>query len=163
MQLSGTIHTFSKPTKLFVLFFTLSLAFGYFAGYKFLFMNTGFTPAGIETNYNGNEDSEDAEEMKFKKSEREIMSIIHNHVLSLSVLFFALGLILLTTSLSNGWKAFLLVEPFVSLILTFGGIWLMWAEVTWFKYIVMVSGISITLTVASMVLIIVWQLYFRKK
>lgn len=126
-------------------------------------MTTGFTPSGIETNYNGNEADEEVSEMKFKKSEKELMTIIHDHVLSLSVLFFVLGLVLLTTSLGPGWKTFLLVEPFVSLVLTFGGIWLMWAGVGWFKYVVMLSGISLTLTVAAMVIIILWQLYFVKK
>ena len=41
-------------------------------------------------------------------------------------------------------KWFLLIEPFASTIITFGGIYLLWLELTWVKYIIMFSGFLIT-------------------
>ena len=46
----------------------------------------------IETHYLGNENDEDAEIMKFKKNEREILTIVHGHILSMSVIFFFIGI-----------------------------------------------------------------------
>ena len=164
MQLNGLIHTFPKTVKLFLLFFLLALSFGFFTGFKFLKHTTKLSSTGIEQNYNGNQKlQKDGEEMLFKKSESDIMTIIHTHALSMSLIFFALGIILLTTSINAKLKLFLLIEPFISIIITFGGIWLMWKEVNWFKYIVMISGIFLTASFVIIVLIILWQLLISTK
>jgi hypothetical protein len=110
----------------------------------------------------GNEDDENAEVMKFKKSKKDIVTMVHNHVLSLSIIFLLLGGLLLLTNLSPILKKILIVEPFISLLLTFGGIWVMWSGVLWFKYIIMLSGILMTATFTASVLIILFQL-LRKK
>ncbi len=47
------------------------------------------TAVGMQENYNGNEDHPDIMEMKFKKSAREMLTIVHTHVLSLSLIFMA--------------------------------------------------------------------------
>ncbi|MDA9563704.1 hypothetical protein N9R81_03390 [Flavobacteriales bacterium] len=159
MEISGLLHRLPKSAKLFIFFFTLSLAFGYGMGYKFLVKTTELSPAGIETNYNGNEEDEAATEMKFKKSEGEILTIIHTHAVSMSLLFFALGAIICITSIPEKLKAYLVVEPFVSIICTFGGIWFLWKDVEWMKYVVMISGILMTLSVVLMVLIIIQQTF----
>ena len=158
MKIHGLIHPLPNSAKYFILFFTLSLSFGYGMGYKFLVKNTGLSPSGIETNYNGNEEEEEAEEMKFKKSEREILTIIHTHVISMSLIFFALGSIICITSIPEKLKTYLVVEPFISVILTFGGIWLLWKDILWMKYVVMFSGILMTVSIVTMVGVIFWQL-----
>jgi hypothetical protein len=110
-------------------------------------------------NYLGNENShEEEDKMIFKKSEQEILTIIHTHVVSFSLIFFALGLILLAADISRPVKFFLLIEPFVSVFLTFGGIWMLWKEIHWFKYVVMVSGISMTVSYYTTVALILFQL-----
>ncbi len=100
--------------------------------------------------------------MKFKKTEREILTIVHNHILSMSVIFFLLSLILATTSINKKLKYFLMVEPFVSIILTFGGIYLLWSGVIWFKYIVIFSGLLLTLSFILATFSIIYQLLFSK-
>ena len=118
---------------------------------------------GVETHYLGNEADEDAEIMKFKKNEREILTIVHNHILSLSVIFFLLSLILATTSINKKLKYFLMLEPFLSILLTFGGIYLLWKGVVWFKYVVIFSGSLMTATFVVSTLSILYQLFFSKK
>ena len=48
------------------------------------------------------------------------------------------------------------VSFFISIILTFGGIWLLWKEITWFKYVVMVSGSLLTITFLTSISLIFW-------
>lgn len=159
MELHGKIHTLPKPAKLLVGFFIVTLSFGYFTGLRFVNENTNNTTQGIEEHYLGNEDDEDADIMRFKKSEKEIITTVHNHVVSMSLIFLALGGILLLTSINPMLKKFLIVEPFVSIILTFGGIWVMWSGVLWFKYIVIFSGILLTITFTTSVVLILSQLF----
>ncbi len=160
MKLSGTIHILPKNIKVFIVLFLIALSFGFFTGFSFLHITTSLTPDGIENHYMGNEDDENAEEMIFKKSEREILNIIHTHVLSISLIFLTLGSILTTTSVNKKLKAFLLIEPFVSIVLTFGGIWILWKEILWFRYVIMLSGILLTASFIMIVCLILWQLIF---
>jgi hypothetical protein len=159
MELHGKIHELSKQAKLLIGFFIVTLSFGYFVGLRFVQENTNYTTNGIEEHYTGNENDENAAIMKFKKSEKEIISMVHNHVISMSVIFLILGAILLITSLPNKLKKVLIIEPFISILLTFGGIWLMWSGVLWFKYIVIISGILLTLTFSVSVIFILMQLF----
>ncbi|MGB0887126.1 MAG: hypothetical protein ACPGSL_03290 [Vicingaceae bacterium] len=163
MELNGLIHAIPKPAKLLVGFFIVTLSFGYFTGLRFVNENTNNTTQGIEEHYLGNEDNEDAEIMRFKKSEKEIITTVHNHVVSMSLIFLALGGILLITSINPMLKKFLIVEPFVSIILTFGGIWLMWSGVLWFKYVIICSGILLTITFTTSAILILTQLFKQSK
>lgn len=159
MELHGKIHQLPKSAKLLVVFFILTLSFGYFVGLRFVNENTNSTVDGIEEHYLGNETDEEAEVMKFKKAEKEIITTVHNHVTSMSLIFLTLGVILLLTSIPKGLKKFLIVEPFISILLTFGGIWLLWSGVLWFKYVIIFSGTLLTLTFTTSVMLILLQLF----
>lgn len=162
MQFEGKIQELSKSAKMLLVCFLITLSFGFYTGLLFINENTNSTFNGVEEHYLGNEDDENAEVMKFKKSKKDIVTLVHNHVLSLSVIFFLLGGLLLLTNLSPILKKILIVEPFISLLLTFGGIWVMWSGILWFKYVIMLSGILMTATFTTSVLIILFQL-MRKK
>jgi hypothetical protein len=156
MHFLNGISAFPKYVRQFIFFFTLALAFGYFSGFKFLMGNTDLSSSGVEAHYNGNEDDETAETMIFKKTENEILTTIHGHAVSFSLIFLALGSIVLTLPIKRKLKRFLLIEPFLSIILTFGGIWLLWKEITWFKYVIMVSGTLLTVTFLISIVLIFW-------
>ena len=140
MNLNGAVGNMSLQFRVFVVCFVLVLNVGFFTGFNFVRVTTSLNANGIEQNYLGNEEDEDAEIMHFKKSEQEVLTLVHNHILSLSLIFFVLGALLYMTNVNSKTKAFLMFEPFVSLLLTFGGIYLLWKGVTWFKYIIMISG-----------------------
>lgn len=144
MQLNGLLQTFPTHVKLFIAAFVVVLTVGYVTGLTFVRQTDSDSPEGIEENYLGNEEVEDAEVMKFEKGAREMLTIIHTHILSMSFIFFLLGGLVSMTSLPKKLKSFLMVEPFVSILLTFGGIWLLWMGYDWMKYIVMFSGILMT-------------------
>jgi hypothetical protein len=145
MELHGLLQTFPKYVKLFIASFVVVLSIGYSTGLLFVRQTQSVSPDGIEQNYLGNEDIENVKVMKFEKGAREMLTIIHTHILSMSVLFFFLGGLLAMTSIPKRWKAFLMIEPFFSILITFGGIYFMWMGVIWLKYIVMLSGVLMTL------------------
>ena len=144
MQLNGLIHTFPKHIKMFIAAFVIVLSIGYCSGLLFVNETNSNTLDGMVENYLGNEDDELATVMKFKKSDREMLTLLHNHILSISFIFFFLGTILSITSIPKKIKSFLMIEPFISIVLTFGGIYFMWKGVIWMKYLVMISGIVMT-------------------
>ncbi|AOW19651.1 hypothetical protein [Urechidicola croceus] len=162
MQIHGTIHSFPKEIKTLILVFLVILSIGYFTGLVFVNDTSSANPDSIQEHYLGNENDDNAQVMKFKKSEREMLTLVHNHILSLSLIFFVLALILSTTSINKKIKHFLMFEPLVSVVLTFGGIYLMWMGITWFKYIVMISGTLMTLSYISAVILIITQLFKKK-
>lgn len=162
MEVHGLIHQFPKEIKALILIFVSVLSIGFFGGLSFVKNTTSMRTSEIETHYLGNENDEEAAIMKFKKNEREILTVVHNHILSLSVIFFLLSLILATTSLNKKLKYFLMVEPFVSIVLTFGGIYLLWSGITWFKYIIIISGTFMTLSFLIATLSIIYQVLFTK-
>lgn len=162
MQLNGLIQTLPKELKLLIAAFIIVLSIGFYTGLLFVGETSSASPNGIEEQYLGNETDEDTMVMKFKKSEKEMLSLVHNHVLSMSIIFFLVGLLLSIVKLNKILKLFLMIEPFVSVILTFGGIYLLWTGLLWMKYVVMFSGIAMVLTFTVSTIIILSQLFAKK-
>ena len=134
--------------------FVITLSFGYSTGMYYLTLTSGIETHSIEENYLGNESDEAALEMKFKKPEKEVVSIIHSHVISFSLIFLAIGGLLLMTTYPARLKFILVIEPFISIILTFGGIWLMWQGISWMKYVIIVSGTLMNLAYVVMAVLV---------
>lgn len=156
------LYQLPKPLRLSLSFFLIALSFGYFSGLDMLKQTTDFNSAGIEQNILGNEFDEAAEELHFKMSERELHAIIHSHVISISMILLVLSSFLYFSSWSSRFKLFLMVEPFISLVVTFGGLWLLWLGFTWVKYVIMVSGILMHLSIILMIVIALKELVIGK-
>jgi hypothetical protein len=152
----------SYPLRLMIGCFLVVLSIGFFTGISFVGQTESMTPEGVVENYNGNADEEDAMVMKFKKSPREMLTIIHTHVLSLSFIFFLTGMLLGFARINKRLQVFLMIEPFVSILLTFGGIYLVWLGYEWMKYIVIISGTAMTLVYVVSVLILFSRLNLHK-
>ncbi|MGY8915952.1 MAG: hypothetical protein ACKVJF_12835, partial [Flavobacteriales bacterium] len=135
MRYNGLLSTLPREIKIFVGTFVVVLSIGFYTGLLFVNETSTTSAQGIEENYLGNEDNEEAEIMKFKKSDREMLTIVHTHILSMSFIFFLLGGILWFAKLSKNLKLFLTVEPLLSVVLTFGGIYFLWSGVFWMKYV----------------------------
>ena len=153
------IATLPKPIKMFLAAFLVALSVGYFTGLNFVSQTDSTSPKGIVENYNGNEDNPEAKTMKFKKGKREMLTIIHTHILSISFIFFMLGILVWGTNQSVLLKSILTIEPFVSVLLTFGGIYMLWLGYSFFSYIVIVSGILMTLSYVLGVLVVFKDLF----
>jgi len=57
-----------------------------------------------------------------------------------------LGILVWGTDQSVKLKIFLTIEPFVSVLLIFGGIYMLWLGYSFFSYVVIFSGILMTLS-----------------
>ncbi len=157
-MIENKMQYFSKSLRAFIIIFLLVLSVGYFTGMQFVYETSKFSVNGIQQNYLGNESDENAKIMKFKKSKREIITIIHTHILSLSVIFFITGILLFTTNLPVKYKRYLSIEPFISLIITFGGIYFLWTGILWTKYLIAISGFLMTISFAFSVLLLLYYL-----
>lgn len=130
--------------KMLVGTFLIVLSVGYFSGLFFVNSTTQMTDRGIIENYNGNEYDEDASVMKFRKSEHEMINVIHTHILSMSLIFFLLGILIAGAKCPPRLKLILMIEPLLSVLITFGGIYFVWLGVEWMSYAVMISGVLMT-------------------
>ena len=162
MELRGKLSELPRDFRILVACFVIVLNVGFFTGFNFVRVTTSLNTSGIEQNYLGNEDDEEAEIMRFKKSEGEILTLIHNHILSLSIIFFVLSVLLYMTNVPTRLKTFLLFEPFASLILTFGGIYVLWKGVVWFKYVIAISGFAMVFSLCLVSFLILRECCFPK-
>lgn len=149
--------------KILVSIFVIVLSIGFFFGIRFIHITTESSSIGIIENYLGNEENEQATDMKFKKSRYEMQNIVHTHILSLSIIFFILGLLVYGSSIPSSLKLFLMLEPLVSVILTFGGIYLLWLGQSWCTIIIMVSGIVMTICYSLAVFVILRSIFTLKQ
>jgi hypothetical protein len=147
-------HNWPKELKLLVGTFLVVLSIGFFSGLSFVGETSSFSSGGVQENYLGNEDVEDAEEMKFKKTERHMLSVIHSHILSMSIIFFLVALLVYHVEFNTVFKKFLMIEPLVSVVTTFGGIYFLWKGILWMKYIVIISGTLMTLSYTLSILLV---------
>ena len=161
MQFKGILTKLTTPQKFLVGCFLLVLLLGFWTSIVLVDHTTEVSPWGISDNYQGNEHIKNPEVMKFRKSEREILTIIHTHLLSLSAIFFLVGALVQTTRRNELLKNFISIEPFISLVFTFVGIYFLWQGVNWVSYVVWISGISMTLTFTMEIFIIFIELFRR--
>ena len=158
MKIDGLLAQLPRGVRVFLACFVVALSIGFYTGLAF-FGQTGSTnPSGVATQYLGNEEDEEAEVMIFKKSPREMLTIVHTHVLSMSLIFLLLGALVWACRLPAGLKAFLTIEPFASLLATFGGLCLVWAGWTGWSYLVIFSGGLMTLTYTVSACVVLYQL-----
>lgn len=154
-----SIQFFPREIKALIALFLIVVSTGFLSALQFVNLTTDGNPKGIEENYLGNEEDLEAAEMKFAKSERQILNIVHTHVLAMGMLFFILALLISTTPIKSFWRIFLLIEPLISVLLTFGGIYLLFKGILWMKYVIMVSGLLMTFSFIASVLAILFWLY----
>lgn len=161
MYYNGLLSSFPKEIKIFIGAFVVILSIGFYTGLLFVSQTSTTSADGLVENYNGNEEDEEAEVMKFKKSEREMLTIVHTHILSMSFIFFLLGGLVWLTKLSKKLKLFLTVEPFLSVVLTFGGIYFLWTGMLWMKYVIIFSGFLMTGTFTVSAILVLYQLTLK--
>lgn len=134
------IEDFDKSLKRILLLFMATISLGYGFGLRYLYLTTEANPTTLESHYLGNEADEEAEIMKFKKTEKSILTFLHDHLFALGILQLILSLLIYFTKTKKRLKSFLIYEPFISLLVTFSGIYLLWLGVPGLQYLLMISG-----------------------
>lgn len=152
-----------KALKLLVASFLFSMFFGYAVSFILLTDQTGLSPDGIEESYNGNEDDEEAKKLIFRKSNFEILTTVHSHVFTLGVIFVFTGFLVYFTSIQSTFKLALMIEPLISLVVSFASLILMWKGFEIFKYLAYLSGGLMHLCFILSLVLIARELLLRNK
>ena len=77
------------------------------------------TTSGMVEQYLGNNNDWNP---KLPKTFSDLVSHTHDHIITFAMIFFSIGIIFYFNSTIKGfWKLFLMLEPFLSIIITFGG------------------------------------------
>lgn len=159
------LHSFDLPLKRFLTAYIVVLSIGVSLGLSFLNHTTKMTPAGAVEHFNGsNENSTDLEFSEtYAKSVSELLMTTHNHLIGFSFIFLTIGLIFYFNSIVVGfWKSFLMIEPLVSVFLSFGSLWGVRFINDKFIYITVVSAILMYISYFVMVTVSLYELIFKK-
>lgn len=161
------LNKLDKTLKNFLTSYLIVLAIGVSVGLMFVNKTTNLSPKGAVERFRGSEKVEDEEfEIKenYAKSVEEMLMTTHNHIIGFSFIFFTSGLIFyFNTTIKGFWKIFLLTEPFVSIILSFGSIWGMRFIDKEFVYVTVVSAMLMYVSFFIMFVISIYDLQFKKK
>jgi hypothetical protein len=129
--------------------FLVVLSSGYAVGLMFVEHTTAMSAPGVREQFLGTPAELRPAEVKYARSPGEMFTFIHNHVFSMAMLFFVLALLVHGTHVfSPGWKRFLMIEPFIAIATTFGGIALVRYVSPLFSWLVILSGVSLALVYA---------------
>ena len=150
-----SLNRFEPLLKKFVTAYIIVVTIGLSLGLYFVNHTTDMTPSGAVERFNGSQPAEDDEfaiPENYPKPLSELLTTTHNHILGFSFIFGSIGFIFYFNSrVKRFWKAFLMIEPFVSIVLSFGSIWLMRYIHPNFVYITIISAILLYLSFYTMI------------
>lgn len=144
--------------------FLAVLSSGYAVGLLFVERTTAMSAPGVEAQFLGTPEGGEQAEVRYAKSPGEMFTFIHNHVFSMAIMFFVLGVLLHGTSvLPPGWTMFLMTEPFAAIATTFGGIALVRYVSPLFTWLVLLSGISLACVYLAGICVIMVEMWGRPR
>ncbi|MCL6494611.1 MAG: hypothetical protein K6T54_07505 [Ignavibacterium sp.] len=158
------LYQFSKQLKALILALLFSLTFGVCIGLGFLYYTTSYSPLRAIERYNGSQASEEFEIVEnYPKPISEIFITTHNHIIAFTLIFSVVAIIFYFSSVLKGvWKTFFLVEPFISIVISFGSLWLMRFVNPNFVYLMALSSSLIYLSYFTMLSLITYEIIFKK-
>lgn len=160
------LYQLNKEIKIFLSIFLIVLTIGVSFGLVFLFNTTSFSMNKvserlIETKNNIEEDFGIDESST--KSTGELLMTTHNHILGFSFIFFFIGIIFYLNSIITGfWKMFLIIEPLISTLVSFGSLWMIRFYGEGFIGLTIVSSVLIYTSFYVMVIISLFELNLKR-
>lgn len=160
------LYQLNKDLKVFLTVFLIVLSIGILFGLAFLFNTTSFdkTIAAERLIEQENKLEEDfGIDESPVKSTGELLMTTHNHILGFSFIFFFIGGIFYFNSIIVGyWKSFLIIEPFISILVSFGSMWLVKYFGGVFIYLTILSSILLYSSFFVMLIISLYELNLKK-
>ena len=153
-----------KNIKYFLVAFLLNITDGICTGLGYIYYTTNIAADSISERYAGSVVEEDYEiPENFPKSIENMIQTTHEHVNSFAIISFVIGLIFYFNSIINGkLKTFLMIEPFISTIITFLSLWLIRFINTSFAYLVILSSTLMYLCWFVMIGVAMYELILKK-
>jgi hypothetical protein len=150
--------------KYFLAAFLLLMSLGVSLGLVYVYETTEMTSGGTEEHYTGSTPNDDMDiPEKYPKELESMLLTTHTHLISFSFIFFFLGLIFyMNSTITGGWKTFIIIEPFISVLITFGSIWgVRYSSLIYSNYIIL-FGILTYLSFYLMVAMSLYELLVKK-
>ena len=165
LDLSKTLREQNDQAKLLIVAFTICLVVGISIGLVYIYTTESTSAAGTIEHYRGSDVTGDFDiPDKYPKTFEGMLLTTHTHVIAFAIIFLILGLFWAMNSIVVGWwKLFFLVEPFVSVLITFLSLWGIRYVSDSFSYISMVFGILTYTSFYLMAWIILLDLLNRQK
>jgi len=156
-----------KALKNFLIAILFVLTTGLGTGLIYLNYTTKYSTKGATERFNGTNIEQGIDDFgipdNYPKPISEMLITTHNHILGFSFIFFITGMIFYFNSIINGlWKSFLLIEPTISIVITFGSIWLMRFVHEDFVYLTILSSAILYLSFFIMAGCSAYELIFKK-
>jgi len=161
------LYQLEKSLKLFIAVFVIVLSVGVIMGLTYLSQTTKYSPNKAIERFKGSQVNKNGDVLEipdsYPKPISEMLITTHNHIIGFSLILFAVGFIFYFNSIISGsLKLFLMIEPLISTIITFGSIWGMRYLSEVFVYFAAISSILLYLSLFTMVVIILFELLFKK-
>ena len=145
------LSTLPSGLKKLLAAYLLTLTFGVSIGLAYLYYTTNYSSKGVIERFQGSEENEEVGSldememdlnMNYQKGLSEMLMTTHNHILGLSFILLTVGVIFYFSSITSPfWKMFFLIEPFVSLVVSFTSIWGVRFIASGFVYITFISAV----------------------
>jgi hypothetical protein len=165
--MSYKLFELDKALKNFLIAILFVLTTGLGTGLIYLNYTTNYSPKGATQRFNGTNIDQGINDFdipeNYPKPISEMLITTHNHILGFTFIFFITGLIFYFNSIISGfWKSFLLIEPTISIVITFGSIWLMRFVHEDFVYLTIFSSTILYLSFFIMAGVSAYELKFKK-
>jgi len=158
------LYNFDINFKRMISSFLIVLTLGVSIGLINLYFTTDLSPSGAVTRWNGSQENINYEfEIleEYPKPISEMLITTHNHFITFSLIFGAVGFIFYFNSIITGfWKSFFIIEPFVSIVVTFSSIWAMRFISEWFVYVTIISAVFLYSSFFIMTFVCLFELLF---
>tara|TARA_Y100000994_G_scaffold243480_1_gene241903 strand:+ start:125 stop:640 length:516 start_codon:yes stop_codon:yes gene_type:complete len=164
------LKNLDSDIKYILIAFLATIGLGIFTGMAYLYYTTESTPVGVIEHYKGSNDAsyENWDEFldkppKTEKYLHDMLETTHAHVTSFAIISILLGIIFYFNSVIIGrLKLFLIIEPFISTIITFSSLWIMRYFHDGFVYLVIISAALLYPVWFIMISVSIYELMFKK-
>ncbi len=162
--MSISLYKIDKTLKQFLTAYLLVVTVGLSIGLYFVNHTTSLTPDGAVERFRGSETGDEFEiPENYPKPVSEMLVTTHNHILGFSFIFGSVGLIFYFNRRVKGiLKKILLIEPFISIILSFGSLWLMRYFHHSFVYVTIISAILLYISFYIMIVISIYDMWKKE-
>ena len=155
------INYLDTNLKKLLIYYLFTIGIGFSLGVLYVYLNSEFSNTGMIEQYIGNNDEW---EPKLPKTLKDLISHTHEHITMFSIIFLSIGVIFSYNSVIKGfWKSFLILEPFISIIITFGGFFVIRYITTTFSYVIIFSSFLMYICFYIMLFICLYELIFLHK
>ena len=163
MKTKIALKDLDQTAKYFLALFLLTISIGITIGLFYVYLTTDLNNQGIVEQFNGSAVQGNDIPVKFEKPLENMILTTHNHINTFSIITLLIGIIFYFNSIVSGKiKLFFILEPFISILLTFSSMWMMRYFHENFVYLVIISAVLMYTFWYLMIFISMYELIFKK-